>query len=48
MIKHFAKLIDTKKKIGSGGIICFYDELLKLDENNYIVPIASVINRSKE
>ena len=44
MIKNFNKLIDTKKKIGTGGIICFYDNLTRLDENNYIIPISSVIN----
>lgn len=44
MIKNFNKLIDTKKKIGTGGIICFYDNLTRLDENNYIIPVSSVIN----
>ena len=47
MIKNFSKLENTKKKIGTGGIICFYDNLTRLDENNYIVPISSVINCSK-
>ncbi|MBQ8472182.1 MAG: ATP-binding protein [Bacilli bacterium] len=44
MIKNFNKLIDTKKKIGTGGIICFYDNLTRIDENNYIIPVSSVIN----
>ncbi len=43
MIKNFKKLENTKLEIGPGGIICFYDTLLKLDEKNYIVPISSVI-----
>ena len=47
MIKHFEKLNQSKKNIGTGGIICFYDKLLKLDEKNYIIPISSVINISK-
>lgn len=44
MIKNFKILEKTKKEIGTGGIICFYDNLMKLDENNYIIPISSVIN----
>lgn len=44
MIKNFKILEKTKKEIGAGGIICFYDNLMKLDENNYIIPISSVIN----
>ncbi len=44
MIKNFDKLKLSKKNIGVGGIICFYDSLTKLDENNYIIPISSVIN----
>ena len=31
-------------KLGNGGIICLYDKLMKLDDNNYIIPISSVIN----
>ena len=48
MIKNFNKLIDTKKKIGTGGIICFYDKLMHLDSKHYIIPISSVINLSKD
>ena len=44
MIKNFSKLNAGSKEIGTGGIICFYDTLTKLDDNNYIVPISSVIN----
>jgi len=44
MIKNFEKLNDTKKQIEPGGIICCYDELIHLDEKNYIIPISSVIN----
>ena len=47
MIKNFSKLDKTKKKIGNGGIICFYDKLMRLDNNNYIIPIGSVINPIK-
>ena len=44
MIKNFELLSKTKKNIGTGGIICLYDELIHLDEKNYIIPISSVIN----
>lgn len=44
MIKNFKELQKTKKEIGTGGIICFYDELMHLDKNNYIIPVSSVIN----
>ena len=47
MIKNFSKLDKTKKEIGTGGIICFYDILTKLDESNYIIPISNVINYSE-
>ena len=47
MIKNFSKLEKTKKEIGTGGIICFYDTLTKLDENNYIIPVSNVINYSE-
>lgn len=42
MIKNFKKL--EKQQVGQGGIICFYDNLTKLDQDNYIIPISSVIN----
>ena len=44
MIKTFSKLKSKKKQIGEGGIICLYDSLMHLNENNYIIPISSVIN----
>lgn len=44
MIKNFNKLNLCKKNIGTGGIICCYDILTKLDDSNYIIPISSVIN----
>ena len=44
MIKNFELLSKTKKNIGTGGIICLYDDLMHLDEKNYIIPISSVIN----
>ncbi len=40
MLKNFNKINSKSKKIGQGGIICFYDDLIKLDENNYIIPIS--------
>ncbi len=47
MIKSFSKLEKTKKEIGTGGIICFYDTLTKLDEKDYIIPVSNVINYSE-
>ena len=47
MIKNFNLLEKAKKQIGTGGIVCLYDNLMHLDEKNYIIPIASVINAKK-
>ena len=44
MMKNFKFLEKTNMKIGQGGIICLYDKLMKIDENNYIIPVSSVIN----
>ena len=44
MIKNFDKLNNIGEKIEPGGIICFYEELIHLDEKNYIIPISSIIN----
>lgn len=44
MIKNFRHLEKVNMELGIGGIICLYDKLMKLDENNYIIPISSVIN----
>lgn len=44
MMKNFKYLEKADMKIGTGGIICLYDKLMKLDEKNYIIPLSSVIN----
>lgn len=44
MIKTFYKLEDSDKEVAPGGIICFYDHLMHLDNKHYIIPISSVIN----
>ena len=44
MIKNFDRLNAINKQIEAGGIICFYDELIHLDEKNFVIPISSVIN----
>lgn len=44
MMKNFKYLEQTNMKIGTGGIICLYDKLMKFDEKNYVIPISSVIN----
>ena len=43
MIKNFEYLKKGDKEVGPGGVICFYDKLMHLDDYNYIVPISSVI-----
>lgn len=48
MIKNFDKLNNLHCKIGNGGIICCYDKLMHIDDNNYIIPISSVINIKEE
>lgn len=42
MIKNFAILEKTNKKIGPGGVICLYPELLPLDQKNNVIPICSM------
>ena len=44
MIKNFERLNNIGKLVEPGGIICCYDELIHLDDKNYIIPISSVIN----
>ena len=44
MISSFKYLENSKRKIATGCIICLYDNLMKMDEKNYIIPISSVIN----
>lgn len=48
MIKTFYKLEEKGIDVGEGGIICFYDKLMHLDNKHYIIPISSVINISEE
>lgn len=47
MISSFEYLKDTKKKLMLGGIICLNDMLIKIDENNYSIPVSSIINLNK-
>lgn len=44
MLKNFKCLNKLDKKIGKGGLICLYDRLLPLDENNMVIPLSSVLN----
>lgn len=48
MITNFKMLDDIGKEVAPGGIICFYDKLIHIDEKNYAIPISSVINLEKE
>lgn len=44
MAKNFKLLNATNKKIGKGGIICTYNDLISLNDDIYSIPISSVIN----
>ena len=44
MIKNFRFLEKNNIKMGKGGLICFYDKLIPLDDNNYYIPIGSLID----
>ena len=48
MIKNFHHLEKSGKELGTGGLICLYDTLMRLDEKNYVIPISSVINAHEE
>ena len=48
MISSFKILEKSGKKVETGGLICFYDDLIHLDSKNYIIPISSVINIKKD
>ncbi len=43
MIKNFKDLKNTKQKIGKGGLICLFDELISFDSENYIIPVSSIL-----
>ena len=47
MINSFNILEKSSNKVEPGGLICFYDELIHLDDKNYIIPISSIINIKK-
>ena len=44
MIKNFNFLEKANVKLGNGGLICFYDKLIPLNDKDYYIPISSVIN----
>lgn len=44
MLKNFRFLNNIPEKVGTGGLICTYDKLMKIGENNYIIPISSVVD----
>lgn len=44
MFKNFKFLEQSNEKVGTGGLICTYDKLMKLYGENYIIPISSVID----
>lgn len=43
MLKNFKRIKTGPRKLGIGGIICLYDELMHIDEDNYIIPVESVL-----
>ena len=44
MLKNFRMLDGLGSKVGKGGIVCTYDKLIPIDDNNHIIPISSVID----
>ena len=42
IIKIFNILNKTKKEIGQGGIICMYQDILPIDDNNNIIPVGCI------
>ena len=44
MLKSFKYLEKANVKLGTGGLISIYEELIPLDDKNYYIPISSVIN----
>ena len=44
MLKNFKYLEKANVKLGTGGLISLYEELIPLDDKNYYIPISSVIN----
>ena len=42
MLKNFKILENKKFKVGNGGILCFYPEILPLDEKNKSYPISVI------
>lgn len=43
MLKNFKRIKAGAKKLGNGGIICLYDEMIRIDEDNYIIPVESIL-----
>ena len=43
MLKSFYVLNSTKKRIGKGGIICLYPDIIPVNENNNSLPISCVL-----
>lgn len=43
MLKNFEDLKKTKQKLGKGGIICLFEELISMDKEHYIIPVSSVL-----
>jgi len=41
-IQHFALLNKSGKPIGTGGIICLYNDLVPIDGNNWIIPVGLI------
>ena len=48
MIKNFELLNISDKEVAPGGIICLYENLMRIDEKNYIIPVSCVINQEKQ
>ena len=42
MISNFNVLENTNLKIGNGGLLCFYPNIIPLDEKNKSYPISVI------
>lgn len=43
MLKNFYVLNNTKKKIGKGGAICLYPDIIPLNSNNNSIPVSCIL-----
>ena len=42
MLKNFSILNNAKLNVGNGGLLCFYPDILPMDEKNKSYPISVI------